>query len=224
MKNDFILKDTFQIKRMKKHSLLWSYGCSGEVYKLLSLNTLHELAKRIKKGSIKLNSDLLYDKDEITYEENFISILDKYVGYIRETYTINHNELVIIVEETLKNIYNRCLFIQYDFHSSYEIFLKAFKRMFLANLVYNTRYYAKKDVNKEYLGIQKTNIFLDGKKLNDDEDLKKIEEFYINVINNRKSNLYNAFIPHSEIDKRQINFYIHQLDWVYDDYYKVQKN
>lgn len=39
-----------------------------------------------------------------------------------------------------------------------------------------------------------------------------------------KNNLYNAFIPHSEIDKKQIDFYIHQLDWIYDDYYKVLKN
>ena len=49
---------------------------------------------------------------------------------------------------------------------------------------------------------------------------KKIEKFYIKVISNRKSNLYNIFLPHSEIDKKQLPFYFHQVDWIYDDYYK----
>ncbi len=52
MKTDFILKDTMQIKRMKKHSLFHRYSCSGEVYKLLSVKIGHDLAKKIKKGKI----------------------------------------------------------------------------------------------------------------------------------------------------------------------------
>lgn len=56
MKPSYVLRDTRQIKRMKKHSLFWYYGCSGEVYKLLSLKILHKLVKKNRKGknSIKV--------------------------------------------------------------------------------------------------------------------------------------------------------------------------
>ena len=80
---------------------------------------------------------MLYGRDYLTFEENFVALLDKYVGYVRNTYTIKHNELVIILEETLKNMYNRSLYIKSDYHDSVDIFLQEFKRMFLANLVYN---------------------------------------------------------------------------------------
>lgn len=227
MQRDYLNKDTIQIKRMKKHLLLWIYSCSGEVYKLLSLEVLHRLIKKIKKGTIKLNSKLLYEKNEITLEENeitleenLISILDKYIGYVRDTYTINHNELLIILEQTLKNNYNKELFVVADFHECPKIFLNGFKKMFLANLVYNTRYYAKQDTNNIYHSLQKANLFLESKSLSNSKDIKEIEKFYIKVISNRKSNLYNIFLPHSEIDKKQLPFYFHQVDWIYDDYYK----
>lgn len=212
MQRDYLNKDTIQIKRMKKHLLLWIYSCSGEVYKLLSLEVLHRLIKKIKKGTIKLNSKLLYEKNEITLEENLISILDKYIGYVRDTYTINHNELLIILEQTLKNNYNKELFVVADFHECSEIFLNGFKKMFLANLVYNTRYYAKQDTNNIYHSLQKANLFLESKSLSNSKDIKEIEKFYIKVISNRKSNLYNIFLPHSEIDKKQLPFYFHQVD------------
>ena len=220
MQREYLNKDTIQIKRMKKHLLLWIYSCSGEVYKLLSLEVLHRLIKKIKKGTIKLNSKLLYEKNEITLEENLISILDKYIGYVRDTYTINHNELLIILEQTLKNNYNKELFVVADFHECPEIFLNGFKKMFLANLVYNTRYYVKQDTNNIYHSLQKANLFLESKSLSNSKDIKEIEKFYIKVISNRKSNLYNIFLPHSEIDKKQLPFYFHQVDWIYDDYYK----
>ncbi len=163
---------------------------------------------------------MLYGRDYLTFEENFVALLDKYVGYVRNTYTIKHNELVIILEETLKNMYNRSLYIKSDYHDSVDIFLQEFKRMFLANLVYNTRYYAKKDIEKRYNAIQKVNVFLEGKQLNDEKDLDKIEKFYIGIINNRKDNLYNAFIPHKEIDRNKTDFYMQQLNWIYEDYLK----
>lgn len=220
MERNYLLKDTLQIKRMKKHSLLWVYGCSGEIYKLLSLEVLHNLAKKIEKGTLELKSDLLYGRTIITYEENFISILDKYIGYVRDNYNINHNELVIILEQTLKNVYSRCFFIKSDYHEMPELFIKSFKQVFLANLVYNTTFYTKKDIGKNYHALQRANMFLETKKLNEHKDLEEIEKFFKKVINNRKSNLYNLFVPHGEIDKKQLDFYIHQVDWIYDDYYK----
>ena len=74
MQRDYLKKDTIQIKWMKKHSLLWIYSCSGEVYKLLSLEVLYKLVKKIKKDTIKLNSKLVYEKNQITLEENFVSV------------------------------------------------------------------------------------------------------------------------------------------------------
>ena len=54
---------------------------------------------------VYLKSKLLYGRDYLIFEENFVALLDKYVGYVRNTYTIKHNELVIILEGTLKNMY-----------------------------------------------------------------------------------------------------------------------
>ena len=50
MESEYILKDNEQIKRMKEHALLSHFGCSGEIYKLLSLEVLHNLVKKIKKN------------------------------------------------------------------------------------------------------------------------------------------------------------------------------
>lgn len=218
MKPSYVLRDTRQIKRMKKHSLFWYYGCSGEIYKLLSLKILHKLVKKIERGKIQLKSKLLYGRDYITYEENFISILDKYIGYIRDTYTIKHNELIMVIEESLKNVHSDCLFVKVDFHDNYEIFGNKFKQLFLANIVYNIRFYAK--YGEEYESIQKANLFLKDKKLNEIKDLIKIEKFFIEVINNRKDNLFNCFVPHSEVKSKDYDYYMHQLDWVLKDYYK----
>lgn len=220
MQRNYLMRDTLKIKRMKKHSLLWFYGCSGEVYKLLSLEILHKLVKKIKRGKIKLDSKLLYGKNKITLEENFISILDKYIGYVRDTYTINHNELIIILEQTLKNNYNTDLFVSTDFHKNPELFLNNFKRLFLANLVYNTHFYAISDINKVYNSLQRANKFLEQKNINDSKDIIDLEKFYIDIINNRKNNLYNIFIPYKEIDEKQLSFYLQQVDWIYEDYYK----
>lgn len=220
MIKSFILKDNFRIKRMKKYSLSSIYGCSGEVYKLLCLETLQNLIKDIEKGKISLSSSLLYGKKEITLEENFVSILDSYVGYVRDTYSIRHNGLVLILEETLKNLYNKCLFEKEDFHRQNEKFIKSFKCMFFANLVNNTRYYAERDTDKEYFGVQKANEFLKDKELTNDDDIFTMEKFYIDSINCSHHNLYNIFIPYKDIDEKQIDFYMNQLNWFYEDYFR----
>lgn len=176
--------------------------------------------KQIRKGKVKLESKSLYGRNYLTLEENFVSILNKYVCYVRDTYIIQVDNLTIILEETLKNMYNRYLFMPFDYYDSVEIYMKAFKKMFLGNLFYNTHYYAKKDKIKKYRGIQKANSFLQGKILRDDKDLEKIEKFYINVINNHRDNLYNHFIPHADINKESLDFYLYQLNELYEDYFK----
>ena len=72
MSNDFILADTDQTKRLKEICLSSSaYSCSGEIYKLLSREVLHELVKRIPNKSIKLPSDLLYGKKLSLVKKSF---------------------------------------------------------------------------------------------------------------------------------------------------------
>ena len=79
LSNDFILADTDQTKRLKEICLSSSaYSCSGEIYKLLSREVLHELVKRIPNKSIKLPSDLLYGKKVITSEEKFLQVREVY--------------------------------------------------------------------------------------------------------------------------------------------------
>ena len=91
----------------------------------------------------------------------------------------------------------------------------------LPNFVYNIRFYSKH--GKEYESLQKANQFLKNKKLNEIKDLIKIERFFIDVINNRKDNLVHCFVPHSEVKSKDYDYYMHQLDWVLNDYYKTEK-
>ena len=227
MKSKLYLEDTKQTKRMREHSLLWMYGCSGELYKLLGLKTTHELVKKIKKGKIKLKSKLVYDRDVITLEENFISILDKYIGYVRDTYLINHNELIIILEETLKTQYSACLFYEQDYHECYDYLYPEYKKMFLENLYVNTIFYGLLDKDNNFKYLQKAHNLIKDKDLRAENDLKDIENFFIEVINNRKDNLYYIFIPYQELilnKNRDILFYVNYLDGVCKDYYENKKS
>ena len=217
MKSIFEIKDMIRIKRMKKIALSSIYCCSGEIYKLLDDEIVKKLILNIDNGKIKLKSDLYYGKINISLEENFISILDSYIGYVRDTYSIKHNGLIMILSETLKNRYNKCLFSKKEYHFDTNMFRQAFKRMFCANLISNTCYYAKIDVNKQYNNIHKANDFLKEKKINDEKDLHTIENFYINLINNCNVNLYNLFIPYNEVNKQEVLFYLNQLDYFYEN-------
>ena len=104
--SEFILEDTKQTARMKEMALSDAYSCSGEMYKLLSYEVMHNLVKKIKKGEVKLKSDLVYGKDVITTEEKFLENLDHYIGYIRDNYLIEHHELLCLIELSLGNKYS----------------------------------------------------------------------------------------------------------------------
>lgn len=220
MNKFFVLEDTPQIKRMKKLSLGWEYGCSGELYKLLSLKTLHNLVEKIETGKLQLESDFFYNKNSITLEENFLHILNNYVGYVRDNYMINHNELIPILEQTLKNSYNKYLFLKFEYHKNHQMFNRAFKQMFLANIIYNTHYYAKCDKNKIYSGIQKSEEYLKNKRINNKKHIEELEKFYIKVINNHDHDLCNIFLIYTTTKKYNLDFYMAQLNWLYEKYYQ----
>ena len=221
MSNEFILPDTDQIRRMKEVCLSSSaYSCGGELYKLLSRDILHELVKKIPNKSIKLPSDLLYGKKVITSEEKFLENLDKYIGYIKDRYLIQHIELLILIEMSLSNKYNSILFDMSDYHhnQNYIKYHDAFRKMFLFNFYDNIRFYSKY-VDK----YDSINLFLDETKdldFDDPKDIILLENIFIKVFNNRFDNLFNSFVPNNEVDEDKYYFYIHQVNWVLSDYYE----
>lgn len=218
MKSKYVLEDTKQIKRMKKHALLPHFGCSGEIYKLLSSEVLHNLIKKIDVGNIKLLSSIVYKKGYISYEENFILLLDKYIGYVRDNYLISHNELIFILEETLKNKYSKCLLTKKSFYDNYNYYVYNFKLMFLYNFVSNIKYYSK--LNVEYKSLKKASEYINIKKISNEDYLNEIENFIKQIVNNRNNNIYNCFIYNKVVDKKHNDFYMYQIDWVLEDYYK----
>lgn len=215
------LKDTWQIRRMKKQALLPQILCSGEIYKLLSLKELHELVKKIDKGNIKLISNIVYKKGYISYEEHFILLLDKYIGYVRDNYLISHSELVFILKETLKNKYTKCLLSKKFFHDNYDYYLYNFKLMFLYNFINNIEYFSKLYIDSN--SIKKISKYIDITKLKDNEYLNSIEKLIKEIVNNRKNNLYTCFIYNQDMDKKRNDYYFYQIDWVLEDYYKKRQ-
>ena len=206
---------------MKKNSLKRLclneiYCCSGEIYKILNSDCLNELISQISNKNISLLTDAIYGRKYMTGDECFLSILDKYIGYVRDTYFIRHYELVYILEETLKSKYNVCLLESLDIHCNVDFFCIRFKQMFLDMIVSNTISCAKLDIDHKYSFLNKAYTFLCDKDLNKKSDLEKIEQFMIKVINNRKDNLINCFKYLG--DKNE--FYMKQLNWLYEDYYQ----
>ena len=106
-----------------------------------------------------LNSTLLYGRDIITTEERFLENLNKYIGYVRDHYFINHIELFCLIETSLTNKYTKCLFELKDYHvdENYEYYHDMFRKMFMFNFYDNIFYFSnwvdedssiKKFVNK----------------------------------------------------------------------------
>ena len=135
-----MVKETEQIKRMKELSLNSVYSCCGEIYRLFSYENLPKLIKKIKMGEVKLNSTLLYGRDIITTEERFLENLNKYIGYVRDHYFVNHIEQFCLIETSLTNKYTKCLFELKDYHvdENYEYYHDMFRKMFMFNYDYSS--------------------------------------------------------------------------------------
>ena len=103
MESEYILEDTEQIKRMKKHALLSHFGCSGEIYKLLSLEVLHNLVKKIKKRS-ELSNEFLNSSQYKEIKSSVKVILSNY-NLSSEMLEKAAND---IINEILSSICNSC--------------------------------------------------------------------------------------------------------------------
>ena len=108
-----------------------------------------------------------------------------------------------------------------DYHENenYMKYHDAFRKMFLFNFYNNIKFYSK--YVSKYNSI---NIFLNEikfYKFNNSKDIIMIEERMSKIINNRFSNIYNAFVPYEEIEKQHYEFYIQQIDWIISDCDKI---
>lgn len=200
-------------KRMKKLCLTNFYCCSGEIYKLLDTKILVKLISQISTNKIIFNYKYYFMKKHLLSEEKLLLILDKYIGYVRDTYHIKHYELVKILEETLKNKYNRCLLNNLDIHTNVDYFKNEFKKMFLDNIIQNTINCAKDDINKEYKYLDKAFCYLNNIHLESSKDLEKIEKYFISLINRYDETLYYLF----KINLENNQIFMKQLNLFYED-------
>ena len=217
------LPDTEQTSRMKQLALDNNYSCCGEMYRMLNHEELHDLVKRIKKGNLKLTSNLLYGRYDITREERFLENLDHYISYVRNHYYFELNEQFIIIENSLKNKYADILLSDKDFHkdNNYDMYFNGFRRMFFYNYYNNLKYYSKKSDKSSY--IRRLLDDLDKYDYDDNEDILEIEKILSKVFITRKSNLCNANILYSDTMDQNYSYYLEQVEWVARDYYEKYK-
>lgn len=214
------LPDTEQTVRMKQLALNDNYSNCGEMYRLLNHQELHDLVKKIKKGTIKLKSNLLYGRYEITKEERFLENLDHYITYVKNHYFINSIEQYMLIELSLKTKYANILFEENDYHNdgNFYKYFDNYRKMFFYNFYENLKFYSR--WSNKYSYINRLLEDLSKLKFNDAKDMIEIEKILTRVFYVRKDNLYQANIPHKEVEKETYNFYLDQLEWVVRDYYE----
>ena len=215
-----ILDDNKQITRMKKMSLNPVYSCSGEMYKLLSYEVMHKLVKKIKKCKICLSNDLIYGRDVISSEEKFLYNLNKYIGYVKNNYFMEHEEQLYLIELSLSNKYSDVLFslLEYNTEESCNYYDDQFRKMFLYNF-YNNIFLFEKYSN-EYSAIKKfVNMFKDYN-FDSEEDVKKVEVIFKEINTKRRKWLFNIFLPSNEFDDKYLEFYFYQLEDLLEQYFK----
>lgn len=146
--------------------------------------------------------------------------MDHYISYVKDHYFIQHIELTLLIELTLKNKYNTILFDMDDYYSNgnYMKYICEFKKMFLFNFYNNLHFYSMLVDNNSYINVLKER--LSEYDFDDKDDIDEIEKIFISIFNNRKDNLYNSFILHNECDEKHYDFYIQQIEWVISDYYE----
>lgn len=189
-----------------------SFNCGSEIIKLFSLDHFIKLFESIPKVNVNLSYDRSFGHKIISKKIMFLGNLNRYIEYIRNNYLININELVIIIDLTLRNKFVDILFSDLDYfedNNSFE-YVENFRKMFLYNLYNNVKFYSKY-VNTSSI-INKFYKILSEYDFNDNNDILKIEELIIKLINKKKKNISDIFIPYNEIKEEHYNFYILKLE------------
>ena len=208
------------INELQKLCINEVYSCNGELIRILKSGYIKPLVSKIQKEHIKLSNDIVFNKAVVSSDELFLYNLDRYICYVRDNYLINHAELQAILPMTLDNKYSDILLSQLDFHkdSNYEYYYDGFKKMFLYNFYENINYYYNN--TSGFLTLKRFKTQIESYDFNNKNDISTIEKLFIKVINNRKNNLYVAFIPHDEVPQKKYHNTREQLESIIDDYYE----
>lgn len=202
------IKQHYQILKLKRLCYCSAYFAGSEIHRLLDYDVLKNIVKRIKPGYVKLASTLLFGKTKISAEEQFLYLLNKYVIFVKSQCFINPNEVVSIVEETLKSRYSEILFSKIDFHINGipEKFYLEFKRMFLDSLFENYKSYFCKEYPNHPLS------YLKDLSLDNEEDVNILFSLFRSIINLKRTNLYYFFIK--DLDKKGNNEQcLYKIQW-----------
>ena len=192
-----------KIKRMQLLSTGDVYTCNGELLRLLKNKAIEPLLNELSNDKITMNSEFIFKKKIVTHEELFLYNLDKYIGYIKDNYFINHNELIAILPLTLDNKYSKILLSKKQFHSdfNYNIYYDSFRKMFLSNIFNNMMYYSSFVKNQTNF-IEMYDNFK-SYDLDDNKNALAFEDFMKKIINVRKNNLIDIFVDHEKIPKNE---------------------
>lgn len=199
------------------------YSCNGELIRIFKSFYIKPLVKELKEGQIKLSSDLVFNKLVVSLDELFLYNLDRYICYVRDTYFINHAELQAILPLTLNNKYSKILLSKDDFHKDFNYlnYYNEFRRMFLFNIYENVFFY--NEHTSGFLSLKRFATQIENYNFDDNKDILKLENIFIQIINNRNNNLYNSFVSYREIDKEHYHFERRQLETILDEYYDNNK-
>lgn len=188
-----------KIWKLKKLCYCPAYFVGSEIYRLLDYEVLQNLVKKIPPGDVNLASTLLFGKTKISAEEQFLYILNKYIIFVKNQCFINSNEVLAIVEETLKSKYSEILFSKIDFHINGipETFHLEFKKMFLDSIFENFKKYFCEEYPNHSLS------YLKDLSLDNDDDVNTIFSVFRSIINLKRTSLYYFFAK--DLDKKNDN-------------------
>ena len=168
-----------------------NYNSFYEIYILIKQNRINKL---INKNN---NLDLLLLK------------LNDYINYIKETYIIPTDEFIDVLSYSLDNKHYKY------FKGNEEIDYVVFKKISTYNFVNSIKNLQSKNY---YISLLK--LFLKNKDQKNDEDLEKIEELFIKIVNFSKCNKQVFFIPYDHLEKKDILELEYALEEFYEYNYK----
>lgn len=151
---------------------------SSDIYSFSKDKEFKELINHLNKNHyIKVTSNLIHKNKKINQIEQFIFNLDNYITYIKQNVFINQIELKYIINQTIYNKYNKILYSDIYYYDNINLYIDAFKKMFINNYIYNSK----------FLNIKPQNFY---DLCNTINKHKKRVYCYFELINNNNKHLY----------------------------------
>ena len=147
---------------------------------------------------------LYEDARNVKKEYEFIKVLDNYLSYIKNNYSLKKIEYPLLVDVTVPNEYSKL-----------EENENAFRKIFLTNFYENINYYSKfVDDNSSLY-----KLYLKFSEYDYDKDILEIEKIVKEIINDRNILVANAFISYREVNNDD-NFFIVVIDNLIKKYFE----